>query len=76
MRRTLIGQWGCATRIRLALGLCADQHLDPAGQAGDFCILTGDHLAQIVGQTCQMGQSFLKMLDSGLVLLVQVIPFR
>lgn len=73
---TLIGQRDRATHICLALGLCADQHLDSSRQTGDFHILTGDHLAQIIGKSRQMGQRFLKMLDSCLVLLVQVIPFR
>lgn len=75
MRRALVGQRDRAFRIGLLFGGKAHQHLDPAGQQGDFPILAGDDLVQVVRRSRQVGQRFFKLLDSPFGILVHIGPF-
>ena len=44
MRRAFVAQHHAAGLLRLAFGLAVHQHVDLLAQAGDFAVLSGDHV--------------------------------
>ena len=62
MRRRVVGKHYRAAALRFALGFAFHQHLYPAPERGDFGLLRGDNIAQIVHGAGEVGEFFFKVL--------------